>query len=88
MAFKEIRQTLLVQIDFLANSPNFCHLRYNEFNIYSVLYIAWLFVLRKVTKYNDLIYVLKHWWIHMRFCYGKEFVFCILCIIMYNCVRI
>ena len=25
MAFKEIRQILLVQIDFLANSPNFSH---------------------------------------------------------------
>ena len=25
MTFKEIRQILLVQIDFLANSPNFSH---------------------------------------------------------------
>ena len=34
MAFKEIRQTLLVQIDFLANSPNFSHAKLPSFTVY------------------------------------------------------
>ena len=33
MAFKEIRQTLLVQIDFLANSPNFSHAKLSSFTV-------------------------------------------------------
>ena len=35
MAFKEIRQTLLVQIDFLANSPNFSHSKLSSFTVYA-----------------------------------------------------
>ena len=34
MAFKEICQTLLVQIDFLANSPNFSHAKLSSFTQY------------------------------------------------------
>ena len=38
MVFKEIRQTLLVQIDFLANSPNFS---YAKLSLFTVLYYTY-----------------------------------------------
>ena len=34
MAFKEICQTLLIQIDFLANSPNCSHAKLSSFTVY------------------------------------------------------
>ena len=36
MAFKEICQTLLVRIDFLANSPNFSHAKLSSFMVYTI----------------------------------------------------
>ena len=33
MAFKEIHQTLLVQIDFLGNLPNFSHAKLSSFTV-------------------------------------------------------
>ena len=42
IAFKEIRQTLLVQIDFLANSANFSHAKLSSFTVYLCTYIRTL----------------------------------------------
>ena len=42
MAFKEIHQTLLVQIDFLANSPNFSHAKLSFFTVCLLVGSNWM----------------------------------------------
>ena len=47
MAFKEIRLTLLVKIDFLANSPNFSHTKLSSFTVLDnewVVFIVSVFI--------------------------------------------